>query len=219
MKFHKEGYVITILVVLFVVVILGLLNIFWPEQFFIHYVLYFASAILLALVIRFFRVPNCKVNLNDNLILSVADGKVVAIEEVEEDEYFHKKMRLISVFMSVNNVHANFYPINGKVTYTKYHPGKFLVAWHPKSSTLNERSSIVIENSDKNAVLFRQIAGFVARRIVTYSKVGDNAIQGSEMGFIKFGSRIDIFVPLDAEVLVKLDEKVCSRITALARFV
>jgi phosphatidylserine decarboxylase len=151
------------------------------------------------------------------VIIAPADGKVVVIEEVEEPEYFKDKRRQISIFMSPLNVHVNRYPVAGKVAYQQYYPGKYLVAWHPKSSTENERTTVVVEN-DKGAILFRQIAGAVARRIICYAKVGAKAEQGAEFGFIRFGSRIDIFVPLDCEICVNLEQKTVGGETIIARF-
>ena len=151
------------------------------------------------------------------MVYSPADGRIVAIEEVVEPEYFGERRLQVSVFMSVWNVHANWYPVGGRVVYTRYHKGKFLVAWLPKSSTENERSTVVVERPDGKAVLLRQIAGAVARRIVTYSKPEDAVRQGQELGFIKFGSRVDVFLPLGAEVLVHIGDVVVGTQTPLAR--
>ena len=153
----------------------------------------------------------------DGIIYCPADGKVVVIEETEEGEYFKDKRIQVSVFMSPLNVHVNYYPCEGSVTYTKYHPGKFLVAWHPKSSTENERSTVAFKTKSGVPVLMRQIAGAVARRIITYSKPGDNFKAGDQFGFIKFGSRVDMFLPLDAEILVNIDQVVTGSQTPLAR--
>ena len=167
-------------------------------------------------VVRFFRSPGRTIVPDESLMLSPADGKVVAIEEVDEPEFFQGKRRQISVFMSPNNVHDNWAPLSGSVCYMKYHPGKYLVAWHPKSSTENERTTIVIENARGTKVLVRQIAGAMARRIVCYAREGNNVRQGDEIGFIRFGSRVDVFLPLEAEVKVSLNQQVRGKLTVLA---
>ncbi|MFZ4400248.1 MAG: phosphatidylserine decarboxylase family protein [Bacteroidales bacterium] len=218
MKIHKEGF--KILVVSFSL-FLGILLI---EKIYLYKIpsLFFFSSIILSffyiLIIRFFRVPIFKIETNENQILCPANGKVVVIEEVEETEYFKDKRLQISVFMSPNDVHVNRYSMSGKVKYSKYHPGKFLVAWHPKSSTENERTTIVVENQNGVSILTRQIAGFVARRIVCYSKVGDIAQQGEELGFIKFGSRVDLLLPLNVKVNVNINQKVVGGKTVIASF-
>ena len=158
-----------------------------------------------------------KVTASENEVVAPADGKVVVIEEVEETEYFKDKRLQVSIFMSPINVHVNRYPINGKVQYAKYHPGKYLVAWHPKSSIENERTTVVVEN-DKIAVLFRQIAGALARRIVMYSKQNDIAIKGEDFGFIKFGSRVDLFFPLGTKIEVQLNQVVIGNKTIIASY-
>jgi phosphatidylserine decarboxylase len=175
-------------------------------------------SVIYILIVRFFRVPLFTIESNENHILCPANGKVVVIEEVEETEYFNDKRLQISVFMSPNDVHVNRYSIDGNVIYSKYHPGKFLVAWHPKSSTENERTTIVVENKNGIRILCRQIAGFVARRIVCYAKAGDIAVQGQELGFIKFGSRVDLFLPLDVIVKVDINQKVVGGKTIIASF-
>ncbi|MFM1932418.1 MAG: hypothetical protein RL226_1721 [Bacteroidota bacterium] len=171
---------------------------------------------LFGIVAQFFRVPKRVCSASPDQIVSPSDGKVVVIEEVEEPEYFKGKRIQVSVFMSPLNVHVQWTPMAGEVTYAKYHPGLFLVAWHPKSSTENERTTIAIKN-DRHEVMFRQIAGAVARRIRFYVKPGDKVKQAQECGFIKFGSRIDIFLPLDAEINVKLGDKVQGMQTVIAR--
>ncbi len=173
------------------------------------------SLVFFILIVQFFRNPFRNTVINENHVIAPADGKVVVIEEVEEPEYFKDKRRQVSIFMSPVNVHVNRNPIAGIVKYAKYHPGKYLVAWHPKSSTENERTTVVIAGS-KAEVLFRQIAGALAKRIVYYVKEGDKVEQGSEMGFIKFGSRIDIYLPLDATINVKLDQKTRGGETVVA---
>ncbi|MFM1912329.1 MAG: Phosphatidylserine decarboxylase, partial [Bacteroidota bacterium] len=167
---------------------------------------------------QFFRVPVRTTRLNDDLIIAPADGKVVVIEEVIETEYFNDKRRQVSIFMSPLNVHINFNPISGIVKYFKYHPGKYLVAWHPKSSTENERTTYVVESDNGQPVLFRQIAGALAKRICWYAEEGERVVQGNEFGFIKFGSRIDIFLPLDAEICVEIGDKPVGGETVIARW-
>lgn len=170
------------------------------------------------LVVWFFRVPGREVPVNEAHVLSPADGKVVAIEEVHEPEYFNDRRIQVSVFMSPLNVHVNYNPISGVTSYAKYHPGKYLVAWHPKSSTENERSTVVVRHARHGEVLFRQIAGALARRICTYSKPGEPATQGKEFGFIKFGSRVDVLLPLNAKVAVQLGQRVQGSVTVIAQF-
>jgi phosphatidylserine decarboxylase len=168
------------------------------------------------MIIQFFRVPKRDSVFKDNEVVCPADGKIVVIEEVEETEYFNDKRIQISIFMSPTNVHANFNPVSGEIVYAKYHPGKFLVAWHPKSSTENERTTIVTKTNHGAEVLFRQVAGALARRICFYVKKGQLVQAGSEFGFIKFGSRIDLYLPLSAKVNVTLNQKVKGQITKLA---
>lgn len=174
------------------------------------------SVILLVIVLQFFRNPPIRATLGENFVLSPADGKVVVIEEVEEPEYFHGRRLQVSVFMSPFNVHVNRNPISGLVKYFKYHPGKYLVAWHPKSSTENERTTTVIEHKNGTEVLFRQIAGALAKRIVWYVKEGEYVAQAGEMGFIKFGSRVDVFLPVGTKVTVGLNQVVKGGRTVLA---
>ncbi len=212
---HSEGIptIIITLIVASLIVFLAHLTCFAI----IHYIAYAIALFLLVLVLQFFRNPKRNTPIHEDHVISPCDGKVVVIEEVEEPEYFKDKRIQVSIFMSPINVHVNRYPIDGEVKYVKYHPGKYLVAWHPKSSTENERSTIVVENSKKGkAILFRQIAGFLARRIVFYSKEGDKATQGSEFGFIKFGSRVDLFFPLGTKINVKIDEVVKGGISVIA---
>ncbi len=213
---HREGKA-TIFITLLV---LGIINFpiiqFLPDMVWLQNIVLFISLVLLIIVLQFFRNPTIQVTEGENLVISPADGKVVVIEEVDEDEFFKGKRLQVSVFMSPFNVHVNRNPISGIVKYFKYHPGKYLVAWHPKSSTENERTTTVIEKSNGVQVLFRQIAGALAKRIVWYVKEGQAAKQGGEMGFIKFGSRVDIFLPLDAKVKVELNQKVKGGRTILA---
>lgn len=217
MKLHKEGYTI-IAVGLLILGAIQLLNYFlllstgWLWLFLL---LSLGVMVMAVLIIQFFRVPKRKIIASDNIILCPADGKVVAIEEVEETEYFKDKRIQISIFMSPLNVHVNFNPISGIVKYVKYHPGLFLVAWHPKSSTDNERTTMVVEHDSGKEVLFRQIAGAVARRICYYISEGDQVVVGEEYGFIKFGSRIDLLLPLDSKLNVKIGDKVKGQITII----
>ncbi len=218
MKIHREGYPTLSLV--FSVLILAniLLFSFVFEVFLIQLASLFISLLIFGFFLQFFRRPVRISETKENEITCPADGEVVVIEETEETEYFNEKRIQVSVFMSPFNVHANWYPINGKVKYVKYHPGKFLVAWHPKSSTDNERSTVVVESNNGTEILIRQIAGAVARRIVTYSKADDTINKNDELGFIKFGSRVDIFLPIGSKVNVKLKDKVTGNKTILAEF-
>ena len=213
--FHKEGFKIILISAL--IVVGGILLI---DNFIANYWLQKSLMILLLvffiLILQFFRDPKRKTILNNNHIIAPADGKVVVIEEVVEKEYFKDKRRQISIFMSPLNVHVTRYPVSGIVNFSKYHPGKYLVAWHPKSSEENERTTIVVENEVSGEILYRQIAGAMARRIVNYAKKNKQVIQGEDAGFIKFGSRIDIFVPLDMKIEVKLDQKTRGGETILA---
>jgi phosphatidylserine decarboxylase len=174
---------------------------------------------LFVIVVQFFRKPTRTTPINPKHIIAPADGKVVVIEEVVENEYFKEPRRQVSIFMSPLNVHINFNPISGIVTYVKYHAGKYLVAWHPKSSTENERTTIVVKHHNGTEILFRQIAGALARRICWYLKEGQAVEQGSEFGFIKFGSRIDIFLPLDAKILVNINDKPVGGETVIAELI
>jgi phosphatidylserine decarboxylase len=218
MKIHKEGYRIILFALLIIVSLLLLVNYTFPSITPIHYLLYLGSLVVFILIVRFFRSPVVSVEINENHILSPADGKIVAIEEVFESEYFHEKRKVISVFMSVNNVHVNRYPLSGIVIFKRYHPGAFWFAWRPKSSTENERTTVVVENKDGQQVLIRQIAGGVARRIVCYARENDNVRQGGELGFIKFGSRVDVFLPLTAQIDIDLNQIVWGAKTILGRF-
>ena len=205
--FHKEGHKIIIIATTIVVAAVLLIDSFIAISW-LKMLLQIAFLVLFILVLQFFRNPKRHTNLDDKTVVSPVDGKVVVIEEVEETEYFKDKRLQVSVFMSPINVHVTRYPIGGNVVYSKYHPGKYLVAWHPKSSTENERTTVVVENPTYGKVLFRQIAGAMAKRIVNYAKIGDNAVQGTDQGFIKFGSRVDLFLPLDTKINVELNQKV-----------
>lgn len=203
--FHKEGYTIILSSLVISAISIFLIDkyVFVPWS---NKLLTITVLILLGIILQFFRNPKRNTIINKNQIIAPVDGKIVVIEEVVESEYFKDKRRQISIFMSPFNVHVTRYPINGKVKFSKYHPGKYLVAWHPKASTENERTTIVVENSSVGKILYRQIAGALARRIVNYAKVDDIAVQGEDAGFIKFGSRVDIYIPLDMKVTVNLDQ-------------
>ncbi|AUC85072.1 phosphatidylserine decarboxylase family protein [Polaribacter sp. ALD11] len=206
-RFHKEGY--KIIVIAFILSIVGILlaekfiEIIWLVK-----AIQIVILVLLFTVLQFFRNPKRATSLDERTIIAPVDGKVVVIEEVEEPEYFKDKRLQVSIFMSPINVHVTRYAMSGVVKYSKYHPGKYLVAWHPKASTENERTTVVIENDAMGEILYRQIAGALAKRIVNYAKVGDEVIQGTDAGFIKFGSRVDLYLPLGTELTVKLGDKV-----------
>ncbi|MEP2936949.1 MAG: phosphatidylserine decarboxylase family protein [Gilvibacter sp.] len=213
--FHKEGN--TIILIAFaictvsILLVNNLIDIAW-----LRISLLLGILLLLILVLQFFRNPKRIFTPNDHQVLSPVDGKVVVIEEVFEPEFFKEKRLQVSVFMSPLNVHVTRYPVGGDVVYSKYHPGKYLVAWHPKASTDNERTTVVVNNSGFGKVLHRQIAGALAKRIVNYAKEGEQVDQSADSGFIKFGSRVDVFLPLDANVQVSLNQKVKGGISVIA---
>ena len=211
--FHKEGY--TIIFISFIIIVSIILSL---DYFSIQYdfPIKIFLVVIFILILQFFRNPKIIVNSNDNYILSPVDGKIVIIEKVFEPEFFNKERLQVSIFMSPLNVHVTRYPVSGKVIFSKYHPGKYLVAWHPKSSTKNERTSIVVENEFFGKILYRQIAGAIARRIVNYAKVSNTVKQGEDSGFIKFGSRIDLFLPLNTKLNVKINQKVKGGISVIA---
>lgn len=216
MKIHKEGYRIILGTFFLTAIVAFLAARFLYGIPLLSYSIIVAMIIFFAFIVRFFRYPQRPISFGANNIVCPADGKVVAIEEVEEKEYFKDKRIQVSVFMSPNNVHVNFFPIAGTVAYFKYHKGKYLVAWHPKSSELNERTTVVVKG--EHEVLMRQIAGAVARRIVCYAKENQVATQGGEMGFIKFGSRVDLLLPLGTIIDVKIGQLVTGRSTIIGRF-
>lgn len=218
MLIHREGYKIILVTLLILAGLNLLVQSFVGDQHLFFKIVLSLSLIFFILIVQFFRNPFRNTIINDNHVIAPADGKVVVIEEVEEPEYFKDKRRQVSIFMSPVNVHVNRNPIAGIVKYAKYHPGKYLVAWHPKSSTENERTTVVIANS-KAEVLFRQVAGALAKRIVYYVKEGEMVEQGSEMGFIKFGSRIDLYLPLSAKIEVQLQQKTRGGETVVATLV
>ncbi|RKE90920.1 phosphatidylserine decarboxylase family protein [Ichthyenterobacterium magnum] len=205
--FHKEGHKIIFITLVIVVLSVFLID-YFVQLSWLRTLLMLTMVVFLVLILQFFRNPKRHTQTNPNNVVSPVDGKVVVIEEVFEKEFFNDKRLQVSVFMSPLNVHVTRYPIAGNVVFSKYHPGKYLVAWHPKASEENERTTVVVENSTFGQVLYRQIAGALAKRIVNYAKVDDKTIQGADSGFIKFGSRVDLFLPLDANIKVTLNQKV-----------
>lgn len=216
-RIHKEGYPVIILALALLLILFTVLNILFPIQSIIHYFLYMAALVFYFFIVRFFRDPIRPVTPDDEIILSGADGKVVVIEQVTESEYFHEPKIQLSVFMSPTNVHVNWYPVSGIIKYFKHNLGSYYIASKPKSSTENERTSLVIATSDNTEIMFRQIAGTVARRIVCYAKEGKEVSQGEELGIIKFGSRFDFFLPLDTIIEVQIGQKVIGNETIIAR--
>jgi len=212
--FHKEGHKI-IIYSFFITFIISISSEYFLTNDYFSKITQIFSLVIFCLVLQFFRNPKRKILKNENEILSPVDGKIVSIKKVYEKEYFKDDRILVSIFMSPFNIHVTRYPISGKILYSKYHPGKYLVAWHPKSSEKNERTTIVVENKKVGPILYRQIAGTVARRIVNYAKKNTNAIQGEDSGFIKFGSRVDLFLPLDSKIKVKMNQKVKGGINSI----
>lgn len=214
-RFHREGY--TIIFITFSIVIAGvLLADNYIDHLLVSKAIQVVLLIFLILILQFFRNPRRSTPINDDAIIAPVDGKIVVIEEVEEPEYFNDKRLQVSIFMSPINVHVTRYALGGTVSYSKYHPGKYLVAWHPKSSTENERTTVVVKNKSFGEVLYRQIAGALAKRIVNYAKEGDEVIQGSDAGFIKFGSRVDLFLPLNTNVKVNIGDAVKGGVQVIA---
>jgi len=213
--FHKEGgkiiLISTTLTVLFLLLADTFISTLWLQK-----TIEIVVLLLLIIVLQFFRNPVRTVAINDNHIIAPVDGKVVVIEEVFEGEYFKDKRMQVSIFMSPINVHVTRYPVNGIIKFSKYHPGKFLVAWHPKASEENERTTIVVKNEVFGEILYRQIAGALAKRIVNYAEVGTQVVQGTDAGFIKFGSRVDLFLPLGTEINIKLNDKAVGGKTIIA---
>lgn len=219
MTIHKEGYTSIALCILFIFVLNAFVQFYFPDAHVVKWIIYILSFSLFVIILQFFRSPTISISQDETQILCPADGKVVVIEETEETEFLMDRRIQLSVFMSPVNVHINRNPMSGVIKYFKYNPGKYLVAWHPKSSTENERTTIVIENSAGVAVLFRQIAGALARRIVWYVKEGDVVEQGAQFGFIKFGSRVDVFLPLGTKIKVNIGDVVKGGKTVLAELV
>lgn len=218
MTIHKEGYTSIAIVVLVIFLANALVHYFASDNTLVVWAVYVLSFLLFVTVLQFFRNPTRKITIDENAVLCPADGKIVVVEETEETEYFHDKRIQVSIFMSPVNVHINRNPVSGKVSFFRYHPGKYLVAWHPKSSTLNERTSIAVRTPMGKEVLFRQIAGAMARRIVWYVQEGTEVEQGKEFGFIKFGSRVDVFLPPGTKIDVKIGDQVSGGLTILGRF-
>ncbi|MEE1884430.1 phosphatidylserine decarboxylase family protein [Pedobacter flavus] len=219
MTIHKEGYTTIALTVLFIFILNAFIDYKFGDLAVLRWIFYVLTFALFVIVLQFFRNPKREFNRNDAAVISPADGKVVVIEETEEGEYFKDKRLQVSIFMSPINVHINRYPVSGTVKFFKYHPGKYLAAWNPKSSTENERTTTVVETANGTPVLFRQIAGALARRIVWYVKEDDKATQTQEFGFIKFGSRVDLFFPIGTKVKVELGQVVKGGITEIADLV
>ncbi|GGE58261.1 phosphatidylserine decarboxylase [Pedobacter psychrotolerans] len=216
MTIHKEGYTTIAITILLIFVINAVVDYKYYNITLLRWFIYIFSAALFLIVLQFFRNPSRSFSNGENLVICPADGKVVVIEETEEGEYFKDKRLQVSIFMSPVNVHINRNPISGVVKFFKYHPGKYLAAWNPKSSTENERTTTVVEHKNGTSVLFRQIAGALARRIVWYVKEGDQVVQTEQFGFIKFGSRVDVFLPVGTKVNVELNQVVKGGITTLA---
>ena len=213
--FHKEGHKIIVLFLSITIIDILIIE-YFIENSTLKIFIQIISLLILILILQFFRNPKRNTVISDDKILSPVDGKVVIIKKVFEKEYFKDERLQISVFMSPINVHVTRYPSSGEIVFSKYHPGDYLVAWHPKSSEKNERTTIVLKTKTFGEILYRQIAGALARRIVNYAKVGANAIQGEDAGFIKFGSRVDLFLPLDSKVKVKLNQKVIGGETVIS---
>lgn len=211
--FHKEGTKIiffSLVITVAIVVAADFISLFWLQK-----LIQCAALVFLILILQFFRNPNRNIAPNNDTIVAPVDGKVVVIEEVYEPEYFKDKRLMVSIFMSPINVHVTRYALSGLIKYSKYHAGKYLVAWHPKASEENERTTVVIDNPVYGEVMYRQIAGALAKRIVNYAKVGDTAIQGEDAGFIKFGSRVDLYLPLGTKVDVVLNQKAVGNKTVI----
>jgi len=217
MSIHREGYKILIFGLILLILFNVLLWIILPGNMLFRWIAVIFSLTLYFFLLFFFRLPRRNLDPDPCLVYAPADGKVVVIEETEEKEYFNDLRLQVSIFMSPFNMHSNRYPVSGKVKYVEYHPGNYMVAWHPKSSEMNERSTIVIETDTGKEILLRQVAGAVARRIVTYAKLSESVRQGDELGFIKFGSRVDIFLPLGTEIEIPILQQVKANKSILAR--
>ena len=215
MTIHREGYKTIIIAFLFVVAVILALNDILVDQTWFHYTIYALGVWFFIMIVRFFRSPKRETNGGDKVILCPADGKIVVIERTTEPEYFKDERIQVSIFMSATNVHVNWFPVGGEIVYYYYHPGKHMVAFNPKASLENERSTTVIQSDDHKKILVRQIAGAMARRIKCYPKVGEPVIQGDELGFIKFGSRVDLLLPVDTKLDIKLGQKVTGKRTII----
>jgi phosphatidylserine decarboxylase len=217
MAIHKEGYKILVFGFITLLVVNIIVNIIWSDLTLVKWAFMICSMMLYIFLLFFFRWPARHLEPDNGLVYAPADGKVVVIEDTFEKEYFKDTRLQVSIFMSPFNVHSNRYPVSGRIKYVRYHPGKYMVAWHPKSSELNERSSIVIETKDGTEILIRQIAGAVARRIVTYAKTDQEVLQGDELGFIKFGSRVDVFLPVGTEIEIPILQQVKANKSIIAK--
>ena len=216
MKIHKEGYnIIAVAFIILAAIVLGCYYLLGWGTF--SKIVTGAALLIFALVVRFFRVPKRTLVVDKDFVVAPCDGKVVQVREVMEDEYLNTKCIQISIFMSVFNVHVNYYPVGGKILYSKHHQGAYIVASYPKASEKNERTSIAVETASGAKILFRQIAGYIARRIVCYAQEGEQAAQCSQVGFIKFGSRMDIFIPLGSQINVKVGENVVACESVIAK--
>jgi phosphatidylserine decarboxylase len=217
MAIHKEGYKILVFGFITLLVVNIIVNIIWSDHVLVKWAFMICSLMFYIFLLFFFRWPARHLEPDNGLVYAPADGKVVVIEDTFEKEYFNDTRLQVSIFMSPFNVHSNRYPVSGRIKYVRYHPGKYMVAWHPKSSELNERSSIVIETKDGTEILIRQIAGAVARRIVTYAKPDQEVLQGDELGFIKFGSRVDVFLPVGTEIEIPILQQVKANKSIIAK--
>jgi len=217
MTIHREGYTTIFIVFLFVAVVLLTFNHIFPQQTWFHLILYIVGLWFFIMIVRFFRSPARSLTAGENIISCPADGKIVVIERTTEPEYFRDERIQVSIFMSARNVHINWFPVSGMIKYYFYHPGKHMVAFSPKSSQENERATTVIQTPNGKEILIRQIAGAVARRIVTYPRVGTPEVQGDELGFIKFGSRVDLLLPLDTQLEIEINQTVIGKQTIIGR--
>jgi phosphatidylserine decarboxylase len=217
MTIHREGYTTIFIALLFVAVVLLTFNHIFPQQTWFHIILYAVGLWFFIMIARFFRAPDRALNGGEDIISCPADGKVVVIERTIEPEYFRDERIQVSIFMSARNVHINWFPVSGMIKYYFYHPGKHMVAFSPKSSLENERATTVIQTASGKEILIRQIAGAVARRIVTYPRVGTPEVQGDELGFIKFGSRVDLLLPLDTKLEIEVNQVVSGKQTIIGR--
>lgn len=217
MSIHKEGYKILVFSLITLLILDILVGVVWSDYHFVKWTFFVSSIILYIFLLFFFRLPLRSLAVDSGLVYAPADGKLVVIEETLESEYFNDMRLQVSIFMSPFNMHSNKYPVSGKIKYVCYHAGKYLVAWHPKSSELNERSTIVIKTDNGTEVMIRQIAGAVARRIVTYAKENTKVAQGEELGFIKFGSRVDLFLPIGTEIEIPIFQQVKANKSIIAK--
>lgn len=216
MKIHKAGFSVIAVFLLVLLTINAPLQVYCKIEI-VKWIILVISILIIAFVLRFFRVPNRTIEYSDDIVIAPADGKIVAIEDIEEDQFLNKRCKQVSIFMSVWSVHINWFPLLGKVSVSEHFSGRYMAAWLPKSSTENERSVVVLDTPKFGRVLIKQIAGAVARRIITYPKVGDEVKDGDQLGFIRFGSRVDVLLPIDTNINVKLDQMVTGGVTKLAQ--